>query len=96
MKNDDHSTMTFEEFIQSTMRVIDRALAASRASENQMMRVSETTVFSWGRLSQMEGTPTERLAARAATCQEVQSEIQRNRRFRNGNCRIPAARAWLA
>jgi hypothetical protein len=65
----DHSTMTFEEFIQSTMRVIDRCLAASRASENQMMRISETTVGNWRKLPQIEGAPTRRLAARAATCQ---------------------------
>jgi hypothetical protein len=65
----DHSTMTFEEFIQSTMRVIDRVLAASRASENQMMRISETRVGNWRQLPQIEGAPTGRLAARAATCQ---------------------------
>ena len=66
----DRSTMTFEEFIQSTMRVIDRALAASRASENQIMRTSEAPVGNWRQLSQIEGAPTRRLAARAGTWQK--------------------------
>jgi hypothetical protein len=66
----DHSTMTFEEFIQSTMRVIDRALAASRASENQIMRTSEATVGNWRQLPQIEGAPEGRLAARAGTWQK--------------------------
>jgi hypothetical protein len=55
----DRSAMTFEEFIQSTMRVIDRALAASRASENLMMRTSEATVGNWRQLPQMPGTGSE-------------------------------------
>jgi hypothetical protein len=65
----DRSTMTFEEFIQSTMRVIDRALAASRASENQIMRTSEAPVGNWRQLPQIEGAPKGRLAARAGTWQ---------------------------
>jgi hypothetical protein len=53
----DGSTMTFEEFIQSTMRVIDRALAASRASEHQMMRTSDAPVGNWRQLPRIEGSP---------------------------------------
>jgi hypothetical protein len=53
----DRSTMTFEEFIQSTMRVVDRTLAASRASENQMMRTSEAAVGSWRQMHRIEGAP---------------------------------------
>jgi hypothetical protein len=50
----ERTTMTFEEFIQSTMNVIDRALAASRASENQLMRTSQALVGNW---RQAEGVP---------------------------------------
>jgi hypothetical protein len=53
----DRSAMTFEEFIQSTMIVIDRALAAHRASENQLMRTSEALVGNWRQLPQIEGAP---------------------------------------
>ncbi len=37
---DSRSPVTFEDFTQSMMRVIDRALDANRASENQLMRNS--------------------------------------------------------
>jgi hypothetical protein len=40
---DNRSRMTFEEFTQSAMNVIDRALEASRASENEQ-RKSHTVI----------------------------------------------------
>jgi len=56
----DHSTMTFEEFIQSTMHLVDRVLAESRASENQLMNRSQALVGNWGQLPPTARTRKER------------------------------------
>jgi hypothetical protein len=56
----DYTTMTFEEFIQSTMSVVDRVLAASRASENQIMSTSQALAENWRQLPQIEGAPKTR------------------------------------
>lgn len=52
----DRTTMTFEEFIQSTISVVDRVLEASRASENELMRSSHVAVGSWWQLPQINDT----------------------------------------
>jgi len=56
----DRSTMTFEEFIQSTMQLVDRVLAESRASENQLMNRSQALVGNWGQLPPIARTRKER------------------------------------
>jgi hypothetical protein len=50
------STMTFEEFIQSTMNLVDRVLAESRASENQLIR-SSALAGNWSHLPHASGAP---------------------------------------
>jgi len=52
--------MTFEEFIQSTMHLVDRVLAESRASENQLMNRSQALVGNWGQLPPTARTRKER------------------------------------
>ena len=53
----DCSTMTFEEFIQSTMSVVDRVLTANRASENRLMLGSQALGGKWRQLPHLEDAP---------------------------------------
>lgn len=52
---DNRSRMTFEEFTQAAMSVIDRALEASRASENELLKKSHTRTSQL--LLQLEALP---------------------------------------
>jgi len=55
-----YTRMTFEEFTQSMMGVIDRALEASRAMENQLMRNSCTLNWAPQPVARIEGGATSR------------------------------------
>ena len=52
---DSPSRMTFEEFTQSAMSVIDRALEAGRASENELMLNSRRNIVAAQKSSGIEG-----------------------------------------
>ena len=58
--SDKHARMTFEEFTQSMMGVIDRALEASRAVENQLMRNSCTLNWAPQPVARIEGGSSKR------------------------------------
>jgi len=52
---DNRSRMTFEEFTQSAMTVIDRALEASRASEKELVQKSHMVDRTSQQLPRIEG-----------------------------------------
>ena len=52
---DGNVRMSFEEFTQSMMGVIDRALETSRALENQQMRNSSTLAWAPQPVARIEG-----------------------------------------